>query len=311
LPLKGNILLLTDASECDTLAGIAAADTWCVARLVAVQRRVAVTPDSGCFPAMAAAAASVGRIGRGDTFLVRCNRRGNHEWSSRQLEKAVAHCLEEATGATGDYDAPVTWRVTADVYQDVAYVGVNRPEDLIRKRLRKQRKYAPGQRPLNRAQFKLREALDVFAIELPQGAAVVDLGSAPGGWAAVLADLADEVVAVDPADLDSRVAALPNVRHLQCRAEELVDRDELRGSFDLMTCDMNLDPKQSAGILCQLAAILKPGSPAVMTVKYVTRQRRRHDREAQAVLSQQYEDIRMRRLPHNALETTAAMRRRG
>ena len=110
---------------------------------------------------------------------------------------------------------------------------------------------------------------------------------------------------------DQRVASLPNVCHLQCRAEELAGRDDLRDHFDLLTCDMNLDPRESAGVLCGLAGLLKPGAPAIMTVKYVTRQRRRHDREARELLAQQYGDIRMRRLPHNARETTAAMRRKG
>jgi hypothetical protein len=126
----------------------------------------------------------------------------------------------------------------------------------------------------------------------------------------VLAGIAHEVVAVDPAELDPRVASLHNVRHLQCGAEELAGRDDLRGRFDVMTCDMNLDPRESAAILCRLANALKPGAPAIMTVKYVTRQRRRHDSEARAILAERFDDIRMRRLPHNARETTAAMRRK-
>jgi len=60
-----------------------------------------------------------------------------------------------------------------------------------------------------------------------------------------------------------------------------------------------------------LAGLLRPGAQAVMTVKYVTRQRRRHEREAREILSGEYQDIRFRRLPHNALETTIAMRRKG
>jgi tRNA(Ser,Leu) C12 N-acetylase TAN1 len=309
--LKGNILLLSDAPEREALERIAAADTRCVSRVVAVQRRVGIGADAACFCDVARAAGGVGRIEPGETFLVRCNRRGSHGWSSRELERSVARELEEATGAGGDYDAPVDWRVSVEVYQDAAYVGVNRPCDLVHKRLRKQRKYAPGQRPLNRAQLKLREAIDAFGITLPDGASVVDLGSAPGGWAAVLAELAGEVVAVDPADLAPQVEALPNVQHWRCRAEDLMGQDDLRERFDLMTCDMNVDPAQCADTLCRLAIILKAGAPAVMTVKYVSRRRRRHEREAREILAREYDGIRMRHLPHNALETTAFMRRRG
>ncbi len=311
LPLKGNLLILTPLPEGEALARIAGADTRCVARVVAVQRSAGLGEAPACFGGVAASAAGIGRIARGDTFVVRCTRRGTHGWRSRELEREVARALETTTGGRGEYEAPAAWRVTVEVYQDVAYIGVNRPSSLIHKRLRKQRKYAPGERPLNRAQLKLGEALEVFGIQLPDRASVVDLGSAPGGWAAVLAEVAHEVVAVDPAALDARVAALPNVQHLRCRAEELAGRHEFCGRFDLMTCDMNVDPVEAAEILCRLAEILKPGAPAIMTVKYVTRQRRRHDREARTVLERRYDDIRMRRLPHNARETTAAMRRRG
>ncbi|NIM07220.1 MAG: hypothetical protein GTO55_11255 [Armatimonadetes bacterium] len=47
-----------------------------------------------------------------------------------------------------------------------------------------------------------------------------------------------------------------------------------------------------------------------MTIKYMTRQRRRQEKEVLAILSTAYEDIRLKHLPHNRLETTAAMRRR-
>jgi len=275
-----------------------------------VQRKVRVTGDASCFPIIAAAAVDVGRLGRGSRFLVRCRRRGRHEWHSRDLERAVARELEELTGAVGDYEAAVDWLVTVQVYQDVAHIGVGRPEDVVRKTVRRQRKYAPGERPLNRAQWKIREALEAFKIELPAGARVLDLGSAPGGWALVLAELAEEVVAADPGELDAAAAARPNIRHLRCRAEELPEREDLRGQFDLLTCDINRDPSEVALIVCRMAPVLKPGAPAIMTVKYTTRRRRRHERTAREILSAEYEEIRMRHLPHNARETTAAMRRR-
>jgi len=200
--------------------------------------------------------------------------------------------------------------VSVEVYQGVAYLGVNRPQDILHKTLRRQRKYAPGERPLNRAQWKIREALAVFGIELAPGARVIDLGSAPGGWAAVLAEAAAEVVAIDPAALDPSVESLRNVRHLRCRAEETLDGRLPLESYDLLTCDMNLDPIEAAQIMCRAARLLRPGAPAVMTIKYVTPDRGRHEREAREKLAEEYEDIVIRRLPHNALETTAAMKRR-
>lgn len=308
--LKGNLILRSDVPEEEALARIAEADTRFVATAVLVQRclDLRTAPDPAAL--VASAAVGLGRIGRDETFLVRCRRRGTHPWSSRELERRVAAEIAEATGAVGEYEAEVDWHVTIQVYQDTAYVGVNRPPGMVQKKVGVARKYAPGERPLNRAQWKLREALEEFAIPAPTGR-VLDLGSAPGGWTAVLAETAEEVVAADPADLDASVVALPNVRHLRCRAETLMSRHDLHGGFDLLTSDMNLEPTEAASILCQLAPLLKPGAPAIMTIKYVTRQRHRHEREARAILSAEYEGIGTRRLPHNAFETTAAMRRKG
>ena len=308
---KGNLLMLSDVPEEEALARIAGADTQCVASVVAVQRHLPVSPSADSFPALAVAAAELGRIAPGQTFLVRCRRRGTHDWQTRELERAVAAFLEEATGATGEYQVETDWVVSVQVYQDDDYVGVTRPGHLIQKELRRQRRYAPGERPLNRAQWKLREALVTFGIELPPGGRALDLGSAPGGWAAVLAETMAEVVAVDPGSLDQSVTALANVRHLQCRAEGLGECRTLLGEFDILTSDMNLDPAESARIMCQLAPLLRPGAPAIMTVKYVTKHRRRHEREARLALSSEYDHVRMRHLPHNALETTAAMVRKG
>ena len=310
LLLKGNVLVLTELPEPEVLARIAAADTRYLAQVIAVQRQVRVTADASCFPAIAAAAVDVGRLSRGETFLVRCRRRGRHGWHSQDLERAVARDLEELTGAVGDYEAAADWLVTVQIYQDLAYVGVTRPADVLRKTIREQRKYPPGERPLNRAQWKIREALAAFEIELAAGARVLDLGAAPGGWALVLAESAEEVVAVDPGELDPVAAAHPKIRHLQCRAEELSERSDFRGQFDLLTCDMNRDPSEVARIVCGVAPVLKPGAPAIMTVKYTTPRRRQHERAARQILSAEYEEIQIRRLPHNARETTAAMRRR-
>lgn len=308
---KGNLLLATGLPEEEAVARVAAAATECVGSVTPVQRRLAVSADPACFPAVAEAVAATNRLRPGDTFVVRCRRRGEHRWTSRELERAVADAVAKATGAVGEYEVETQWRVTVQVYQDLAYAGVNRPGEVIERTPRRQRKYPPGERPLNRAQWKLREAFTAFGLEAPRGGRALDLGSAPGGWAAVLAEAAAEVVAVDPADLHPDVAALPNVVHLRCRAEDLPGRPEVREPFDLLTSDMNRDPAEVAGVMCAVAPLLRPGGPAIMTIKYTTPDRRRHEREAREALSAEYEAIRMRRLPHNARETTAAMRRRG
>lgn len=309
--LKGNILASTAVPEGDAIRRISDADTTVVASVSPVQRQVTAPTESASFADIAAALSEIGRIQPGETFIVRCQRRGSHEWQARELEKTVAAALERLTGGVGEYTAETDWHVTVQVFQDLAFVGVNRPDHMLRKELHRQRKYAPGERPLNRAQWKLREALKEFGIELPATGRALDLGSAPGGWAAVLAEAVAEVVAVDPAELDPEVVKLPNVRHMRFRAEMLLDDPGQWGEFDIITSDMNRDPAEVADLMCRLSPLLRPGAPAIMTIKYVTPSRRKHEQEATSRLAAEFDQIRIHRLPHNARETTAAMRRKG
>ncbi len=292
------------------MARIREAQTRLISHVFPIQAMVPISTDSSGFEQIAEVAAGIGRLQAGEKFLVRAHRRGQHEWSARELERAVALRLQELTGAVGEILPPLDWQVTIQTYQGIGYVGVTRPDDLVVKELQVTRKYAPGERPLNRAQWKLREAFDEFELEVPADAWVLDLGSSPGGWALVLAERAAHVVAVDPAELDESVTALPNVEHLRVRAEEILDRPDFLGRFDLLTCDMNIDPAQAAEILVRLAPALKNHATAIMTVKYMTHRRREHEKEAEQVLAQAYGEIRFKRLPHNARETTTFMRKR-
>jgi 23S rRNA (cytidine2498-2'-O)-methyltransferase len=66
--------------------------------------------------------------------------------------------------------------------------------------------------PPSRAYLKLWEALTRLGARPGPGARCLDLGATPGGWTWVLASLGAEVLAIDKAPLDPRVAAMPGVR---------------------------------------------------------------------------------------------------
>jgi len=80
----------------------------------------------------------------------------------------------------------------------------------------------------NKAQAKIAEALQLLDGEeerfvFDSQLLVVDVGAAPGGWSAYLANLPQvSVVAVDPAELDSELLLLSNLRHLKNKAEDVV-----------------------------------------------------------------------------------------
>ncbi len=65
--------------------------------------------------------------------------------------------------------------------------------------------------PPSRAYLKLWEALTLIGQRPAPGQTVIDLGSAPGGWTWVLAELGARVISVDKAPLEPSVAARPEV----------------------------------------------------------------------------------------------------
>jgi 23S rRNA (cytidine2498-2'-O)-methyltransferase len=65
--------------------------------------------------------------------------------------------------------------------------------------------------PPSRAYLKLWEALTRIGRWPGPGESCLDLGAAPGGWSWALAQLGAAVVALDKAEMDPAVAALPNV----------------------------------------------------------------------------------------------------
>ena len=65
--------------------------------------------------------------------------------------------------------------------------------------------------PPSRAYLKLWEALTRLGARPGPGTRCLDLGATPGGWTWVLASLGAEVLAIDKAPLDAKVASMPGV----------------------------------------------------------------------------------------------------
>ena len=90
--------------------------------------------------------------------------------------------------------------------------------------------------PPSRAYRKLWEALLLAGVLPDSGARCVDAGASPGGWTWALAGLGAEVLAIDRADLEPRVAQLPNVKTLRHDAFTLKPRDI--GAVDWLFSDV-------------------------------------------------------------------------
>jgi len=301
---KGNLLVECHSSA-DLPAAIRKNETKYIGRVFLIEKSVKISKNREILKRIFEEILSLDKLRKGETFVVRCRRRGKHNFTSQDVERELGALLEEASGAIVDLKKPLKV-VTVQIFQNQVFIGILRTDEIVRKEIRIFKKYKSGERPLTRAEHKIKEAIKAFKLEIKRDFRVLDLGAAPGGWTKVLASLADNVVAVDPADLDPSVEALPNVVHLKCKAEEIPSD---MGNFDLIVNDMNLDPEESARIMVDLAKFLKRNSAAVMTVKFVTRNRKKHIAQALEILKAEYRDFKVKRLPHNRYETTIFMRK--
>jgi len=161
-------------------------------------------------------------------------------------------------------------------------------------------RYAGGDDALSRAKKKLMEALDVFDIALPDSGRAVDLGAAPGGWTQFLLEKGLAVVAVDPAELDPRLAG-ERLTHFRGTAERFFSGGGER--VDLLTSDMRMDARDAARLLVGAAGMLKQGGQMISTLKLPERGFIPVLDAALEILAQRF-TVRARHLFHNRSEVT-------
>ncbi len=116
---------------------------------------------------------------------------------------------------------------------------------------------------ISRAEAKLIEGWEAFEMGGLQPGLALDLGAAPGGWSRVLANLGYEVHAVDPAVLDDRIAS--RVHFHQETAGRYLARSG--PNFDLLVCDMKMDPAKVAQLLLDFQPRLNLGAKVFSTFK--------------------------------------------
>lgn len=90
--------------------------------------------------------------------------------------------------------------------------------------------------PPSRAYLKLWELFTLYQIKPELGMRVMDVGSCPGGWTWVLQQIGCEVVSVDKAPLDPKVASLPRIDFRQESAFGL--KPQMIGKLDWFFSDI-------------------------------------------------------------------------
>ncbi len=114
--------------------------------------------------------------------------------------------------------------------------------------------------PPSRAYLKLWEALTRMGAWPGAGDSCLDLGASPGGWTWVLAQTGAQVVAVDKAPLDARVAGLANVEQAIDSAFALEPR-----AVDWLVCDVIAYPERTLALLERWLPVARR---VVCTVKF-------------------------------------------
>lgn len=79
--------------------------------------------------------------------------------------------------------------------------------------------------PPSRAYLKLWELFTVHGVRPEKGQKVVDFGSCPGGWTWVLQQMGCQVVSIDKAPLDEKIADLPRIQFIKTDAFSLKPED--------------------------------------------------------------------------------------
>jgi 23S rRNA (cytidine2498-2'-O)-methyltransferase len=170
------------------------------------------------------------------------------------------------------------------------------------------RRFAREEGQISRAEFKLLEALEVFGIVLPSHGVALDLGAAPGGWTRVLRRAGQYVTAIDPGELDARLADDRGVRHLRTTAEHYLQAEP--DVFDIIVNDMRMDARDSARVMAAYAKLLYPHGWALMTVKLPEQDRKPVLDQTFAILRTAYTLAGARQLFHNRSEITLYLKPR-
>lgn len=222
------------------------------------------------------------------------------------INERLSQALIEATGAPLDVRAPEQV-LSVLVTPDRGYLGVSRVEDNLSGWAGGAIRFAREPDQVSRSEFKLLEALVQFGLTLPEQGRALDLGAAPGGWTRILRRSGLDVTAVDPGDLDLRVASDPGVRHIRTTAQEYRCR---RGEFQVIVNDMRMDGRDSARLMLDYAPCLAAEGLAIMTVKLPHGAPEQVAHQAIGLLLRRYTLLGARQLYHNRSEITVALRRR-
>lgn len=233
---------------------------------------------------------------------------GERPYSGGKLNQLLAEAFAEETGAVEDMKKP---QVVVSILgtSQRAYAGISTAEENLSNWPGGARHFAQTSEQISRAEFKLLEAIEIFRVHLPSEGQALDLGAAPGGWTRLLLDKGLSVVAVDPAQLDTRLAGRRHLEHYRGYAEDyLATASKKNRHFDIIANDMRMDARDAARLLARAAQCLRKEGVLISVLKLPHATQTIDPlatlREALRILSQHYSIVQPRQLFHNRQEVT-------
>lgn len=251
------------------------------------------------------------RIDNGGCFSVQCRiLNGGMDYSAKDIEVFVGTFFDKQGGIPLFSDTDIMNKdfsvISIFIYESIFYIGFSAVSENLNSHCDEYRILSRKGREISRAENKLKEAITKFKIEIKGEGYALDIGASPGGWTKVLADYGFRVYAVDPGNLKECLNGHPNITHFKDRIENI----KFDKQFEIIVNDMNINPNDTAKMMCELAPRLVDNGLAVVTLKLPFADADRSIKESTEILSEQYDIISIKNLTHNRAEVTALIRKK-
>ena len=246
------------------------------------------------------------RMQKDETFSVQMRKASAPSAEAQRIKSAIQTHIE-AKGFQLQVSRPCTV-ISMFCTAERIILGLSRATQNLSNWPGGMRKYAFRPETISRAEFKLLEAIEHFALQLPQHGLAVDLGAAPGGWTRILLENGMHVIAVDPASLSPTLNAHPNLTHFKGLAQNFIKNNN--EPIDVLVNDMKMDVQESAKIMNLMAPYVKCGGLAIVTFKLPHSKKTAIVNKGLSLLSKNYSVLHVKQLFNNRSEITVVARKR-
>ncbi len=189
--------------------------------------------------------------------------------------------------------------------KNTAYIGISSVKESLTSWPLGHPHYAYRKEQICRAEFKIIESIDLFNLDLSKYKNAVDLGAAPGGWTRLLLERGMNVIAVDPAELDSSLSQYKKLIHYKGLSQNFFK--EHPGKYDLIVNDMRMNVKDSVKIMQEASHYLSDKGLAIMTLKLNPNKKLSEVEYALKELKKNFNIKKIRQLYHNRSEATVLL----